>query len=101
MIIGPPSRIAESFDPGWITQCFGVMNLAGRDRDAVTDLENETLTGTGHEKGATQNPIGFGDLSVEVGLTPFDDRDGAFGCDFCNHFPLVCGHLDLRARVGV
>ena len=38
MIIGTPSRLAENFDPGRITQCFGVMNLAGSDRVAVADL---------------------------------------------------------------
>ena len=94
MIICTPCRIAEYFDPCRITYGFGVMNLAGNDRDAVADLENEALSGTGHEKGATQNPIGFGDLTMEVGLTPFDNRDGALACNFCNHFAFIMCHLD-------
>jgi len=55
MTNGSPSRLAENFDPGRITQCFGVMNLAGSDRDAVADLENEALAAraTSREPGRT------------------------------------------------
>lgn len=37
---------------------------------------------------------------MEVGLTSFDDRNGEFACDYCNHLQLVGCHLNLRAWVG-
>jgi hypothetical protein len=72
VVIGTTGWITEHIDPGQITESLGVIDLTGCDHDAVAKMEYSTHACAGHEQGSTQNPIGFGDLSVKVRLAAFD-----------------------------
>ncbi len=100
MVVGTAGQGRREPRFGPAQRVLSVVNLAFYDRDAVAELEHTTHSDAHHKQGATQNPGGFGDLGVRMGLAAYDDGYGAFAGEFRHQLPLVAGHLDLGVVAG-